>query len=346
MFDDKRKDDDKAKSEADAQAAQSERTIAVTDASNRQTLYNTPQTSTQVIAAIANYCRRPEQNGNDWKCECPICGRHSLSLTNGHTRPILIRCWNCINVGLNDGYSEQQKIFIDAGLLPPDASAIKRMTAQEREEYEERKRKNIKHWWKQFEPIRQGYAAAKYLQARGLNSFIGVTCLRSAGAMEHRQTEEWRPALIARVYHMHYGLCAFQATYLKWDGSDRERGFGDRGRITFGAQKGGAVWIGRPQPNEEIVIAEGLETLLSAMKLLNLGCGAAALGAWSHMQELVLPSNVRNICVAADNDEAGHGVAKHAPRLWRTKGRKVRVVMPDKAGEDFNDVLLAKGAKS
>jgi len=46
VFDDKRKDDDKAKSEADAQAAQSERTIAVTDASNRQTLYNTPQTST------------------------------------------------------------------------------------------------------------------------------------------------------------------------------------------------------------------------------------------------------------------------------------------------------------
>jgi hypothetical protein len=250
-----------------------------------------------------------------------------------------------VNVlGLNDGWSEQQQIFINAGLLPPDASAIKRMTIQEREEYEEKKRETTKRWWNRLPPIRQGYEVAKYLEARGLGSFIGLKCLRSADAMQHRPTEEWRPALIARIYHVHYGISALQVTYLKWDGSDRERSFGDLGRMTFGAQKGGAVWIGYPQPNDEVVIAEGLETLLSAMKLLNLRHGAAALGAWTHMQELVFPSSVQKVCIAADNDEAGHEVAKRAPKLWRKRGLTVRVVMPDKAGEDFNDVLLAKEA--
>src|SRR5262245_36433367 len=134
----------------------------MTDASNRRDVYSTPQTSAQVIREIANYCGRADQNGNDWKCRCPICGRHSLSITNGHTRPILIRCWNCINTGLNDGWSEQQKILTEAGLLPPDASAIKRMTLKEREEYQARKRESAKQWWKQLSPIRHGYEAAKY----------------------------------------------------------------------------------------------------------------------------------------------------------------------------------------
>src|SRR5262245_41258686 len=79
---------------------------------NRQPPYTTGQTSTQVIAAIANYCGRADQNGSDWKCKCPICGRHSLSLTNGVKVPILIRCWHCESNGLNDGYTEQRKMFI------------------------------------------------------------------------------------------------------------------------------------------------------------------------------------------------------------------------------------------
>jgi hypothetical protein len=92
---------------------------------NRHNTYNTPQTSTQVIAAIANSCSRAEQNGNSWKCNCPICGRHSLSITYGHKVPILIHCWHCESNGLNDGHSEHRALFIEKGLLEPDRRAIR-----------------------------------------------------------------------------------------------------------------------------------------------------------------------------------------------------------------------------
>jgi hypothetical protein len=112
-------------------------------------------------------------------------------------------------------------------------------------------------------------------------------------------------------------------------------------RETEGVLKGGAVWINAPSPYEYMVVAEGLETCLSAMKLLNLRCGAAVLGP--NLKGLVLPRSARRIHIAADNDETGRGAAKCAAELWRTKGLIVRVSMPDKEGEDFNDVLRARG---
>src|SRR6516162_8500808 len=111
---------------------------------NRHPPYTTGQTSTQVIAAIANYCGRAEHNGKDWKCKCPICGRHSLSVTHGVKFPILIRCWHCADNGINDGYAEQCEIFVEAGLLPPTQHTLKKFSAKEWRAYHEAKRKDAR----------------------------------------------------------------------------------------------------------------------------------------------------------------------------------------------------------
>ena len=303
---------------------------------NRQPLYSTPA---QVIRAIANYCGRADQSGNDWKCKCPICGRHSLSITHGVKVPILIRCWHCESNGLNDGYSEQRKIFVEAGLLEP-AREYKRLSAKEYEEYCEEKRAAAQRLWDRLEPIRQGYEAAKYLKARGIDSFIGHRALRSMGTIHPSGV----PCLVlaARLIHVNFGICAVQFTYLQSDGSDRDREL-NPGRMTYGSMKGGAVWVGRPQLHEEVVVAEGLETCLSAMLLLNLKCGAAVCGP--HMKDLVLPRNVRHVHIAADNDETGRGATDCTAKMWRNRGLKVRVSVPDVEGQDFNDVLLGKGVK-
>jgi hypothetical protein len=304
--------------------------------------YTIGQTSTQVIAAIANYCGRADHNGKDWKCKCPICGRHSLSVTHGVKVPILIKCWHCADNGINDGYTEQCEIFVEAGLLPPTQRTLKKFSAKEWREYQEAKRAEAVRLWNELWAIKPEHHAGKYLKARGLGSFIGHPSLRCISAQMH-PTGFLRPILAARVWHVEYGLCAVQYTYLKWDGSDRDRLF-DPGRITHGALKGGAVWIGAPIYNEEVVVAEGLETLLSAMLLLNLRCGAAALGAWSHMKELMLPSNVRKVHIAADNDETGRSTADQIAKLWRNRGLSVRVSYPEIVGKDFNDVLMGRMA--
>jgi hypothetical protein len=71
-------------------------------------------------AAIADYCGRAERSGNDWKCNCPICGRHSLSVTHGHKLSILIKCWHCEACAINYGYTQQREYLIERGLLEPN----------------------------------------------------------------------------------------------------------------------------------------------------------------------------------------------------------------------------------
>ena len=308
--------------------------------------HTTLPTAKQVVdyspAAIASYCGRGEQSGKDWKCNCPICGRHSLSITYGKTAPILIRCWHCKACGLNDGYTEQRQWLIDAGLLPVDARAIRRLSSEEREKHFKAKHEYAVRCWGHSVPIYPESIAAKYLKARGLESFITHPALRCLppGQVAKHSPGRLRPVLISRLWHVNRGLCGVQFTYLEWDGSDRDREL-EPGRRTYGIRKGAAVWIGAPQTDSEFVVAEALETLLSAMLVLGIRCGAAVLGP--DLSELVLPNTATCVRIAADNDETGRGASEHAAKLWRGRGLKVRISIPDREGWDFNDVLLREG---
>ena len=43
---------------------------------------------------------------------------------------------------------------------------------------------------------------------------------------------------------------------------------------------GAAVWFGSPDPDHEFVVAEGIESALSAMRILGVAAGCAALSTW------------------------------------------------------------------
>jgi hypothetical protein len=163
-----------------------------------------------------------------------------------------------------------------------------------------------------------------------LAAFIGHPALRTMGVV----LPPSRIVLAARVWHVKYGLSAVQLTPLLWDGIDRDRSLK---RKTYGPLKGGGVWIGTPSADEEVVIAEGLESVLSALIILERRCGVATLGPNFH--GLTIPSCVKRLRIAADNDETGRGSAERAAKVWRAHGLYVQVSMPDNEGEDFNDVL-------
>jgi hypothetical protein len=139
------------------------------------------------------------------------------------------------------------------------------------------------------------------------------------------------------VWHVQHGLSAVQYTYLEYDCRDRDR---EQGRQTFGVLKGGGVWIGAPQADEEFVVAEGLETCLSAMLILKCRCGVAVLGP--NLRGLVLPRTARLIHIAADNDETGIPAARHAQAAWSARGLGVRISHPATEGWDFNNELLGR----
>ena len=106
---------------------------------------------------------------------------------------------------------------------------------------------------------------------------------------------------------------------------------------------GAAVWFGSPDPDREFVVAEGIESALSAMRILGVAAGCAALSTWG-IRCLVLPSAIRRVTVFADSDELQQGVAaaNEARRRWRSEGRTVRVLQAERDGEDANDVWMGR----
>ena len=213
-----------------------------------------------------------------------------------------------------------------SGSLEPDARTVSTWSKEEQAKFQAERRAEVVRLWDHYtRPMDDECCAGRYLRARGLGAFVGCTSLRQSNFF---------PMLVSRVWHVQHGLSAVQMTWLEWDGHDRDR---TQDRKTKGVLKGAAVWIGQVRADEEVVVAEGLESLLSALLLMDLRCGAAALGP--NLKGLVLPRSVRKIHIAADNDETGRGSASCAAELWRSRGLCVRESYPVREGEDFNDVL-------
>ena len=110
-------------------------------------------------------------------------------------------------------------------------------------------------------------------------------------------------------------------------------------KASLGPIWGGAIRLQDPDPGQSIVIGEGIETSASAGCLMGLPAWAA-ISAGNLANALVLPPEVRRVVIAADPDDAGRRAARDAWIRWTAEGRKVRIALPDGAG-DFNDLLLA-----
>jgi Toprim domain len=94
-----------------------------------------------------------------------------------------------------------------------------------------------------------------------------------------------------------------------------------RAKKSLGATKGGAVVLGDHRVTGPLYVAEGLETILSAVSLT--GCpGIATLGAWN-MPEVELPPHLRDIVIVPDPDRPGIRAATAAARRWAGEGRRV-----------------------
>jgi hypothetical protein len=299
------------------------------------------QSLTEVTFKLANHCPRARREGKEggWKVECPICHHNSLSITPKLS--VLVFCHHCKSASLNDGHSPHRKHFIDAGLLEPDFRGVK-LDPKQLAEYDAKRRAEALFCWKHgpWRSTSIDNEAGKYLQARRLERFIGHPILRFDN---YNGVRLFRSScnLATPVWNVEHGFSAIQFTALLHDGSDRNR---DLGRHTHGVMKGGGVWITFPWKttiSNEVVIAEGLESLLSAMILLGMDSGVAVLGA-QYIEPLVLPDNVRKIVIAADNDEVGRASALKASNKWKYQGLRVEAVTISGEGRDFSDELCGR----
>jgi putative DNA primase/helicase len=112
------------------------------------------------------------------------------------------------------------------------------------------------------------------------------------------------------------------------------------GRMALGPKSGTAIKL---TPDSDVtlglVVGEGLETVLSAMQL---GFSPAwALGDAGNLRQFPVLSGIECLTIIVDNDASGTGqrVALECSRRWTSAGRDVFRIIPDRCGDDLNDIV-------
>jgi Toprim domain len=189
--------------------------------------------------------------------------------------------------------------------------------------------------WDEAQPG-PGTLAEVYLIGRGIRLASWPAALRFHLAADHPKLKLRFPAMIAQVVGA--AEPSFQVTYLSDDGKGKAAiGKEDR-RRTFGANKGGIVFLTDDiQPGATLLVGEGAESVASAMQASGLP-GVAVLGVGG-LANVEFPSDVAEIIVLGENDDASRkAIDKAAPSLVE-KGFRVRVAQPPQGFGDFNDLI-------
>jgi hypothetical protein len=147
----------------------------------------------------------------------------------------------------------------------------------------------------------------------------------------------FRPALLAAV-HERGTLVAVQRTFLDPRRARRARDLANPRRL-LGRPGLGSVVLA--SATETLGLAEGIETALSAMALLDVPVWAV-LGS-ERLARVVIPTGVNRLLLLPDNDRAGRLGAIAASKTHAADDRVIETLWPPDGFNDWNDVLRAGG---
>ena len=184
-----------------------------------------------------------------------------------------------------------------------------------------------------------GTVAETYLCERGITAFRDCMALRFHPRCYYRQDGEtpagartdW-PALVASITSVDGTMTGVHRTWLDPSGC-RKAPVGTP-RRAMGHLLGNAVRFGRAL--DVMAAGEGIETMLSLRRIVPTLPMVAALSA-NHLAALVLPSTLRRLYVARDNDPAGRRALDVLAKRARDGGIEALVLAPTLG--DFNDDL-------
>lgn len=258
--------------------------------------------------------------GRDWRGSCPACGYpNALTLSERAGRPL----WNC--KACNDQPAVTAAMLGDA--RPTAASADVPLR-------EESATLTLEPMLTRARPP-VGGPVEHYLRTRCV-SLPPQDVIRLLPDAKHPSGVRC-PAMLALIANDRGKCVALHRTFLLPDGSGKAPV--DPPRMTLGPVAGGAVQL--YPAADRVILAEGIETALSAALLLQ-GPAWAAVSAGNLANTLILPRHVRKVVIAADNDAPGRRAAKRAWSRFRAEGRAVEICVPDREDFDFNDVLKAR----
>jgi putative DNA primase/helicase len=258
----------------------------------------------------------------EWRGQCPACGYVDTFVLTERGGTPLLWCASC-----------QDRAAMMA-LLRGTTFAGRRTAGEQPDTVKARQcsRERALSLWDGAESA-IGSPADTYLAGRGLPELAHTDALRFRSYCPH-PSRHWLPAMLALVVDVTGAPIGIHRTYLQHDG--RGKADVDPVKASLGPVWGGAIRL--HSIAAELVIGEGIESSASAGQLLGLPAWAA-ISAGNLACGLVLPAEVRTVIIAVDADDAGDRAARAAALRWAMEGRKVRIVRPNAAGIDFNDVL-------
>ncbi|WP_240334415.1 toprim domain-containing protein, partial [Sphingobium estronivorans] len=111
-------------------------------------------------------------------------------------------------------------------------------------------------------------------------------------------------------------------------------------RLMLGRPRQGAVMLA--PATDMLGLAEGLETAISAMTLLDIPVWAT-LGS-ERLHRIALPSRVTRLILLPDNDQAGQRAVAKALVAYEYPGRIIQTIWPPMGMNDWNDVHRMEGS--
>jgi hypothetical protein len=262
-----------------------------------------------------------------YHCPCPVHHGDSptaLGLRNASSGQLIVKCFHgCSHADIHRSF-DHLAASVSTFSRPAQREAV-RVDAIEAAKASTEQAARIWH--------RSGFdeRIAVYLRARRI-TLTPPADLRVHPDLHHR-SGTCSPALVAFVRDVEGKPLAIHRTWLTADGSAKAAV--NPNKMTLGPMTSGAVRLAAC--TDSILLAEGIETTLSAMQLTGLP-GWSTLHT-SGLQAVQLPPEIRTVTIAADHDTPGLAAAQALCARLEGEGRSVTMIRPNKEGDDFNDVL-------
>lgn len=247
-----------------------------------------------------------------------------IDFANPSCKGGLFKLISLIQAGVDDPVKGKEWIEAYLGKNPPPPTPLhpESPTVEKKQSKE-----MIKEIWGRCKPLTESCEAAKYLKSRGLE--WDFNCLRQ-GRLKHSAQGGFYNCLVAAVTSKNGEVEGIHRIYLQNGAKAKVAPC----KMALGRIKGNSVRL--VEPKGVLAIAEGIETAISAMKLLKLPTWSAISGG--NISSIIVPNGVHTVIVIGDNDDAGRLHAEKARETFAARGLRSRIIYPD--SNDFNDDLM------
>lgn len=297
--------------------------------------------------------RNTDWSGSKQKGICPVCHERKLSINRGRNKEVVVWCWGCSDGG-------QEAICTALGLSGSSyrtATTKRRRPSDTTPNYDEhgRHRNGLNVWRRACgfrgyrdlrpvsEPVEQPTA---YFKSRGVaNCPARAMLLPASEARKLANTREEQegdplfsknaPVMCLPITTSDGRFTGVHTTSLNLHSSAKLNG--DARRI-FGIKKGGYIELNTPDPNEPLIVGEGVETTASAMEIAGDLPGVSAIDA-GNFASVVLPP-CAELIIARDRGRVGRKAATVLAQRYASQ-MPVRIAVPPKGYKDWNDAHRA-----